>query len=162
MRAKEALHWIKECGIAMESGHRDVPSLTEFITGEHLRGSWWGHPKGHEIFRLSRVIRNSPDVLTCRVVDGKITYVHRDLWPALIKSAEEFSTRRLAAVKEIHTPSGKHKVTVVSFPEWVPEEVMKRADSLTQQEAAEQLEVLFRKRVGHSHLGGSYDAIRDR
>jgi hypothetical protein len=144
MTAEQALNWVKECGIAVESGHTDVPSLTEFVTGESLRGSWWGHVKGRQIFRLSRAIRNSPDVLTCRLVDGKITYVHRRLWPALTKLADEFSKQRLAAVKETHTPSGKHKIAVTPFAKWVPKEVMTTADRLTEQKAAEQLVVLLR------------------
>jgi hypothetical protein len=160
MRVKQALDWIKECGIAVESWHGDVPSLTEFITGEALKGSWWGHRKGHEIFRLSRAIRNSPDVVTCRVVEGRITYVHRRLWPALIKLAEEFSKERLAAVKETHTPSGKHEVTVTSFPKWVPKEVMKTADRLTQQEAAEQLDVLLRERGNYAQSRKPNQAIQ--
>lgn len=79
MTTKQALAWAEECGIAVESAHGDFPSLTEFITGESLTGSWWGHVKGPEIFRLSRAIRQSPDILTCRLAAGKITYVHRRL-----------------------------------------------------------------------------------
>ena len=100
MSTEQALEWIAKCGIAVESGHTDVPNLVEFVTGESLKGSWWGHRKGREIFRVSRAIRNSPDVLTYRLLDGKITYVHRRLWPALIKLADEFPKRRLAAVRQ--------------------------------------------------------------
>lgn len=144
MSPKQALAWVKECGVAVESAHADVPSLTEFVTGKSLKGSWWGHPKGDVIFRLSRAIRNSPDVLTCRLCNGKITYIHRRLWPAVVRLADEFSKSRLSAVKETHTASGKHKVTVMPFPRWVPKEAMKAADKLNEDEATRQLAVLLR------------------
>jgi hypothetical protein len=79
----------------------------------------------------------------CRLVDGKITYVHRRLWPALIRLAGRFSQQRLAAVKEAHTPTGKHKLLVTPFPEWVPTEVMGAAQKLTEKEAAAQLAFLL-------------------
>jgi hypothetical protein len=90
-------------------------------------------------FPLSRSIRNSPDVLVCRLVDGKITYVHRRLWPALVRLAGRFSKHRLAAVKEVHTASGQHKLLVTPFPEWVPKEVLRVAQKLTEKKAASQL-----------------------
>ena len=103
--------------------------------------SWRAHPKGNEIFRLSRAIRSSPDVL-CRLVEGKITYIHRRLWPALVRLAGRFSKHRLAAVKETHTPAGKHKLLITPFPEWVPKEVLRVARKLTEKEAASQLAFL--------------------
>lgn len=139
MNAKQALAWVKKCGIAVESAHASVPSLAQVVTGGPLRGSWWAHPKRNYIFRLSRSIRSSPDVLVCRLVDGKITYVHRRLWPALVRLAGRFSKHRLAAVKEVHTPTGKHKLLVTPFPEWVPKEILRVAQKLTEKEAASQL-----------------------
>lgn len=103
-----------------------------------MSGSWWAHPKANKIFRLSRAIRRSPDVLVCRLVEGKITYVHRRMWPALVRVAGRFSKPRLAAVKEVHTPTGKHKLLVTPFPEWVPKEVLRVAQKLTEKEAASQ------------------------
>src|SRR5713226_5709346 len=143
MNAKQALAWVKECGIAVESARASVPSLAQVVAGEPLRGSWWAHPKGDEIFRLSRAIRSSPDVLVCRLVDGKITYIHRRLWPALVRSAGRFSKHRLAAVKETHTPAGKHKLLVTQFPKWVPKEVLGVEPTPTEKEAASQLVLLL-------------------
>ena len=143
MNAKQALEWIKECGIAVESARARVPSLAQIVVGEPVRGSWWAHPKGNEILRLSRSIRGSPDVLVCRLVDGKITYIHRRLWPALVRLARRFSKERLAAVKEVHTPSGKHKLLITPFPKWVPREILRVAQKITEKEAASQLAVLL-------------------
>jgi hypothetical protein len=143
MNAKQAVAWVKKSGISVESARASVPSLAQVVAGELLKGSWWAHPKGNEIFRLSRAIRRSPDVLVCRLVDGKITYIHRRLWPALVRSAGRFSTHRLAAVKEVHTSAGKHKLLVTPFPKWVPNEVRRAAHKLTEKEAASQLAFLL-------------------
>jgi len=145
MNAKQALTWVKKCGIAVESARASIPSLAQVAAGEPVRGSWWAHPKGNEIFQLSRAIRRSPDVLVCRLVDGKITYIHRRLWPALVSLAGRFSKQRLAAVKETHTPAGKHKLLVTPFPKWVLNEVLRAAQKLTEKEAASQLAFLLRK-----------------
>jgi hypothetical protein len=136
MNAKQALAWVKKCGMAVESARASVPSLAQVVAGERLKGSWWAHPKGDQIFLLSRSIRSSPDVLVCRLVDGKITYIHRRLWPALVRLAGRFSKQRLAAVKEVHTPAGKHKLLVTPFPKWVPNEVLRAAQKLSEKEAA--------------------------
>ena len=136
MTPKQARTFVKTHGVVLESGRGVVPSLAEAVAGELIRGSWWGHPKGRDIFRCSRAIRQSAEVLVCRLVDGKVTYVHRRLWPALVRLAERFDTDRLAAIKEVHTVSGKHKVEITAFPDWVPAEVMRAAEELSAEEAA--------------------------
>ena len=143
MNTQQAVAWVKECGIAVESARAGVPSLAQVVVGKALKGSWWADPKGNEIFLLSRAIRSSPEVLVCRLVDGKITYIHRRLWPALVRLAGWLSTQRLAQVKEAHTSSGKHKLLVTPFPEWVPKEVQRVAQQLTEEEAASQLAFLL-------------------
>src|SRR4051794_27093697 len=97
-----------------------IPNLAEAVTGEPIRGSWWGHPKGHDIFRLTRAVRNSPDVLVCRLCEGKVTYVHRRLWPALVRIAPILGFENLAQILEIHTAHGRHETKVTPFPGWVP------------------------------------------
>ena len=139
MQPKQAIAWMKKCGIAVESARASIPSLAYVVAGAPIPGSWWAHPKGKDIFRLSRVIRRSPDVLVCRLVDGKITYVHRRMWPALVSLAGRFSKQRLSALNEVHTPAGKHKLLVTPFPDWVPDEVLRAAEKLTENEAASQL-----------------------
>ena len=139
MTPKQALGFVEANGITLESGRGPVPSLAQTIAGEAIRGSWWGHPKGHVIFLCSRGLRESKDVLVCRLVGGKVTYVHRRLWPALVRLAGQFDARRLAAIREVHTATGKHKVSVVAFPKWVPAETKATAKALTPAQAAEML-----------------------
>jgi hypothetical protein len=133
-----ALAFVEEHGVVLESGRGPVSSLAEAIAGEPIRGTWWGHPKGRAIFRATRALRDSADVLVCRLLGGKITYIHRRLWPALVRLADEIGPRRLDAIREEHTKSGAHKVVTMAFPQWVPSEVRKAAQKLSEEEARRQ------------------------
>jgi hypothetical protein len=120
MTPKEALAFVEHHGVVLEAARGPVPSLAEAVAGGRIRGSWWGHPKGKEIFRLARTLSDSPEVLVCKLVEGKVTYVHRRLWPALVKLAGRFSRDQLARVREEHTSSGAHRSRREPFPDWVP------------------------------------------
>jgi hypothetical protein len=133
------LAFVKKSGVVLESARGVVPSLAEAIAGKPVRGNWWAHPKADIIFHCSRAVRASPDVITCRLVAGKITYVHRRLWPALVRLADRFEANRLAAIREIHTAAGKHKIEVTLFPAWVSPEVRRAASNLSTAQAADLL-----------------------
>ena len=135
MNASEALIFVKAHGVVLVSGKGPVPRLTEAIVGETIKGSWWAHPQSHRIFAVLQAIAESADVLFCRLVDGKVTLVHRRLWPALVRVAERFPPDRLSQVHQEHTPSGKHVNKEVRFPQWVPAEVQAQAKELGEQEA---------------------------
>src|SRR5580704_1458010 len=47
-----ALSFIREQGVVLVSAKGPAARLTELIAGEPIRGSWWGHPKSHEIFEV--------------------------------------------------------------------------------------------------------------
>src|SRR5712692_8518707 len=64
-----------------------LPSLTRLVAGEPIRGSWWGHPKAHAIFHASTALARHPDAIAVPLVAGKVTFVHRRLWPALLAIA---------------------------------------------------------------------------
>lgn len=116
-----------------------MPSLAEAIAGGPIQGSWWGHARSHEIFALTRAVRDCPDVLVCRLVGGKITYVHRRLWPALVRVAERFPRKSLAKVHDRHTASGKHVSDEVAYPEWVSRELTDQARELDERGALDDL-----------------------
>ena len=136
MTPREAFAFVKGNGVVLESARGPVPTLAEFIAGEPIRGSWWGHRKATQIFRCSRALRDSDDILVCRLVEGKVTYVHRRLWPALIKLQDRFDSKRLSAIREMHTAQGKHETHTIPFPNWVPQNVETEAASLTVAQAA--------------------------
>ena len=135
MTATEALAFVEERGVVLVSAKGPVPRLTEAIAGEPIKGSWWGHPKSHQIFAILEAVTESEDILVCRLVKGKITLVHRRLWPALVRLAARFPPDQIAKVRQEHTASGRHVNKEVPFPQWVPPEVMKQAKSISEEDA---------------------------
>lgn len=145
MNAAEALRFVERHGLVLESArHARVPSLAEAIAGKPIRGSWWSHPKGKAIFAATRAVREAPDVLVCRVVDGKISFAHERMWPALVKLAAEFSPKDLARIRETHTESGAHRVENVAFPNWVSAKTSADAERMSDADARAALVPLLR------------------
>lgn len=132
MTIDEALAFIAHHGVVLVSARGSVPRLTEAIVGAPITGSWWAHPHSHRIFALLQAVNADPDVLVCRLVDGKITLLHRRLWPALVRVAARFPADRLAWVREEHTPAGHHVSHEVAFPDWVPADVMEAATGINE------------------------------
>ena len=143
MTAKQALAFVKKHGVVLQSARGRVPSFAEFVAGERIRGSWWGHPRGQEIYRLAEAVTDSGEVLTCRLVDGKVTYVHRRLWPALVKLADRFPPAALARVWSEHTASGAHEKSVEPYPDWVPAEDRRRASAVSEEDAEQALRAVL-------------------
>jgi len=131
----DPLEFVSRHGVVLASGKGAVPNLAEAVAGEAIRGSWWGHPRGKEIFSALNAVADSPDVLCFRLVDGKITYVHRRLWPAVVRLAEELGPASVTAVRQEHTSSGAHRNVLTPFPKWVPRETRSAAEKLSPDEA---------------------------
>jgi len=136
---RQAIAFVRKHGVVLESSRGKVASFAEAVVDAPIKGNWWSHPKGREIFALTRIVRDSDDVLVCRVADGKVTFVHRRLWPALIRLADRFPRERLARLREEHTPSGRHIVRTTAFPEWVSPDVSVLAGKLNESEALAQI-----------------------
>src|SRR5262249_48495732 len=135
MKAEEVVSFIRKHGVVLESARGPVVSLAETIAGEPLKGSWLSHPSSREIFAATRAARDSDDILVCRLINGKITFVHRRLWSALARVASGFRAGSLSRVREIHTSSGRHETKEAPFPDWAPREVLAEAERLSSQEA---------------------------
>ena len=139
MKSAELLRFVRAKGVVLESARGPVPNLVEAIVGAPVKGSWWGHARGKEIFNLLNALRDSGEVLVCRLVGNKITYVHRDAWPALVRLSSAIKKDRIAAIEEIHTASGRHRVVKTPYPKWVPAPVMRAGKKLSVEEAVERL-----------------------
>jgi hypothetical protein len=140
----DPLAWLCEQGVVLQSARGPVPNLAEQIAGEPIRGSWWGHRSGHEIFAVLNRLLASGDVVATRLIEGKVTLVHRRIWPALVRVADRFPAERLAAVDQQHTATGAHQTVEVAFPEWVPEEDIAAAALLSVDDALAQLPICLR------------------
>jgi hypothetical protein len=135
MTPDEALSFIQTHGVVLASAKGPVPHMTEAIAGEPILGSWWGHQRGREIFLVMQAIEASPDILVCRLVGGKVTFVPRRLWPALIRAAGRFPAESLARTEQKHTETGRHVRHDTPFPQWADSESLEKAKTLTEQAA---------------------------
>src|SRR5262245_59070309 len=136
---RKALAFVKREGIVLQAARGRVPNLAEFVAGAPIRGSWWGHPKGKAIFAAANFVVDSGDVLVCRLVDGKVTFVHRRLWPALVRLAHRLARHGLDQISQEHTAAGRHEQRVTPFPGWVPAEVARQVARLSEAAAEQQL-----------------------
>jgi len=135
MSAADALAFIEEHGVVLVAGKGPVPRLVEVIVGEPIKGSWWAYPASHRIFAVLQAVEESGELLVCRLVEGKVTLVHRRLWPALARLERRFTRQQLAQIHQEHTASGKHANRVVEFPAWVPESVLAASRRMSDEEA---------------------------
>jgi hypothetical protein len=90
---------------------KQLANAVTAITGERVRGSWWSHPRAHDIFRAIEALPED-EVVTTKLVGGKVTFVHRKLWPDLLAVAT--GEREY----EVHTESGKHEKRHEPWPTW--------------------------------------------
>jgi hypothetical protein len=139
MNGEQTLAFVREHGVVLVSAKGPVPRLTDAIAGEPIKGSWWGHPKGKHIFALLGHVCDHADILVCRLVDDKLTLVHRRLWPALAAAAEGFphmfAPSRLCQVTQEHTANGRHVNRETAFCDWVAAEVLAEAKSIAPADA---------------------------
>ena len=95
---KKILAELARIGLLLEADN-DLPSVTRLVAGVRIKGSWWGHPKGVEIYNLLGDLHDHRDVAFAKLVNGKRTLVHRSLWPALLGAAlsgEAWQTAKLS------------------------------------------------------------------
>lgn len=139
MTPKQAIAFVQKHGIVLESARGPAPSLAEVIAGGPIHGSWWSHPSGRNIFQVTRAVRASDQILVCRLIDGKITFVHRCLWAVLVRASGCLRPTQLSQLREEHTSSGRHVTKVVPYPDWVPPTTLVEAGALTDEEAINRL-----------------------
>jgi hypothetical protein len=145
-RAKETLAWIEDQGVVLQSARGPVPNVAQFIAGEPIRGSWWGHPAGKEIFAILNIVDDSPDVVSTRLINHKVTLLHARIWPSVVRVSEQLGASRLASIHSEHTSNGSHRSFEVDFPFWVPLATIRAGEALSVDEAFAQLPECLRTR----------------
>ena len=141
MTPRQVIAFIRYHGVVLQSAKGLEPSMTVRIAGGPIRGSWWGHPMGHEIFALLQKIDKSTAVLTCPLAGGRVTYLHRRLWPPFVRLSRQFPEHALDRIQQVHLPSGRHERRDIPFPEWVPKSVLTSAQRLTKPGATAEIQI---------------------
>jgi hypothetical protein len=134
-RAAATLAWIRDRGVVLQSARGPVDNVAEFIAGEPIRGSWWGHPAGKEIYAVLSELEDHRDLVSTRLINKKVTVLHARVWPSVVRVSDELGVERLAAIHSEHTASGAHHSFEVAYPSWVPAATMLEAASLSVTEA---------------------------
>ena len=78
----------------------DFPNVANIITGERIRGSWWRNDFAHDIFVTSEELEDHPDVMIVKLLSGKVTFVHRELWNRIYSigiAREEWQLQNLSS-----------------------------------------------------------------
>jgi hypothetical protein len=129
--AEATMAWVAELGVVLQSARGPVPNVVQFIAGEPIRGSWWGHPAGRDIYAILNSLDESPDIVSTRLINHKVTLLHARVWPSVARVNERLGVERLAAIHSEHTASGAHRSFEVDYPHWVPAEVLRDAAALS-------------------------------
>ena len=134
-RADSTLEWIRQHGVVLQSARGPVPNVAQFIAGEPIRGSWWGHPAGKEIYAILNILDDSPDIVSTRLINRKVTLLHRRVWASVVRASDLLGVSNLAAIHSEHTASGAHRSFEVEFPLWVSEATFDESASLSLDQA---------------------------
>jgi len=135
------LSFVEQHGVVLASARGPVPCVAEAVAGQPIIGSWWAHPKGKAIFAALSEIDDCEDVRCFKLIDGKVTFVHRRVWPALARLATDgvIPAGRVASIQQEHMPTGEHRNLITPFPDWVSDDVAAAARALTLDDARAQL-----------------------
>ena len=79
------------------------PNAIQVVTGQFPRGSWWSHPQANDIYAILTSVERHPDVLLAKLLSGKVTLIHRALWPALLRivtAREPWQTQGLSPLAD--------------------------------------------------------------
>jgi hypothetical protein len=82
----ELLDALSRTGLLLKQDTQAFNAVS-LLTGETLRSSWWSHPRGRLIFAVLSELGDHPDVLLTKLLGGKVTLIHRTLWPPFLAVA---------------------------------------------------------------------------
>ncbi len=76
---------IEKYGVLLQHDPRRR-SATARVAGQAVPGAWWPHEKGALIYEVLNAL-DDDEVAYPKLLGGKVTLVHRRLWPALASAA---------------------------------------------------------------------------
>jgi hypothetical protein len=78
-----------------------LPSVVTIVAGGPIRGSWLAAPSAHGTYAVLVALEDHPEILETKLVSGKVTFVHRDLWPAVLAVATARSAWQLDGLSPV-------------------------------------------------------------
>jgi hypothetical protein len=83
MDSNAVVEVVSELGLLFLSDPKRRNAI-QILTGEYPRGSWWSHPAANQIYATLQRVEAHADLLSTKLLAGKVTFIHRKLWPALL------------------------------------------------------------------------------
>jgi phosphoserine aminotransferase len=129
---EELARYVARHKVVTEAARCRVPSLVHLMAPPPPlpRGSWWSWPGANRIYNRLGALHERDDVLVCRLVRGKVTYVHAGAWPALVRLRDVFAATALDRVSSVHGANGRHTTHVVPLDDWLAPAVAAAARAL--------------------------------
>ena len=133
----ELARFVARHKVVTEAARCRVPSVVHLMAPPPPlpRGSWWSWPGANRIYNRLGALRERDDVLVCRLVRGKVAYVHDAAWPALVRLRDAFPADALDRVADVHEASGRHASHRVPLDAWLPVTVAASARALDERAA---------------------------
>ncbi|MFN7134882.1 MAG: hypothetical protein ACK4N5_22570 [Myxococcales bacterium] len=145
----DALGWLERGGALSLTPNGALPSLVEQVAGEPVKGSWWKHPRGGDIFQLASALDDHPDVLAVKLVRGKVVFLHRALWPALLRVVSDPLWRE-PRVSRLTLPAAKLLKSVEKCGRVRMDELAEELDAPTRKRLTRDREALEKALLVHS------------
>jgi hypothetical protein len=83
MRLEDLVERLEEFDLLLSTDSK-FPSVSGLVVGDVGGRSWWAHPQAKQMYGLSCALHDHPDVLMVKLISGKVTFIHRPLWPAIV------------------------------------------------------------------------------
>lgn len=80
------------------------PNVYQLISGDSRKGSWWGAEEAHTIFAVNEMLEDHRDVLVMKLVSGKVTFVHREIWAQIYSigvAREDWQMKKLSSAAKL-------------------------------------------------------------
>jgi hypothetical protein len=75
------------------------PNIVSEVIGKEIAGSWWGHQLANPIYNGLQWLEHNRNVLTLKLVDGKVTYLHESLFAdifSIVCEPRDWQLKRLS------------------------------------------------------------------
>ncbi|TCA01027.1 hypothetical protein [Rhizobium leguminosarum] len=100
----DARGYLIQNGIIPLSPTKGLVSIVDLILGPGVPGNWWGHQNANLAYNAYSELANDPDIIVMKLVDYKVTLVHRTLWDCIFRVA--LDNGRITWRKKSLSPQG--------------------------------------------------------